>query len=161
MTVMEEYEIESTEELTDPFDLGTLTAGDKLWLWRQRQPSRRSLSQNRGHGRLKQADAAELLGIFSTEERVNSALYRFIESGYGTVLQNRAALAALASLDSSTRLDRWTSGELCALARRRSKLSIAEASRELGYSKPMYYRFEASGDEKIKRLWKARGYRFP
>lgn len=53
-----------------------------------------------------------------------------------------------------------TTGELCALARRRSGMRLTDVESELGMSRPTYLAAEAGGRAEVVAFWRERGYRF-
>lgn len=154
-------EIRDPDRLADParYDLGQLTAAERLFLWRHRQKSKNGRVLGRNGSSMNQAEAAETLGI-------SPKLYNALENGSNFRLsgtldevpeQYRAILGVAGGLRDLT----FSTGELCFLARRRSGQMLMTLERELGVSRPRYHDLERAGDPAMIRFWEARGFRFP
>lgn len=55
---------------------------------------------------------------------------------------------------------KWSMGDLCALARRRHGKSFRKTAQEIGISHVTLAAWEAKGDDRLVRHWKAMGYLF-
>lgn len=130
--------------LTDPehYDLSHLTPGERLRLWRRRRVGERG--QLRG---LSRAAAAERLGL---DELALDRLER-----------GRAAPGALAQHPAIASISAATMGELCYIARLRSRTRLDDACREYGVTRPTYHEHERLSAATLMRFWEERGFRFP
>ena len=145
-------EIRDETRLNDPcrHDLGTLTAAEKLFVWRHRRKSTSGRFLGRNGPAMSQAEAAEHLGI-------GPGRYNNLENGLRTGLSAGDAERLIGALGPLAP----TVGELCFLARRRSGHLLMTLERELGMSRPRFHELERAGDPAMVRFWAARGYRFP
>lgn len=134
-------------------DLTRRTAAENLWLWRHRQDSRLGPARGRRGGSMSQSEAAEIIGVSSTQ-------YVKLENDETTLM----------SLDDITRLRSWpllqhpvnpTVAELCFLARRRSGRPVAEIARELKTTTTSFGKWEADGDLRLRAYWTRQGFKFP
>lgn len=131
-------------------DLGDLTAGEKLWLWRRRQRAASGSIQGRGGGIASQRETAERLGLAPGS-------YLKLEG------DGRARLSLGEALDVAAVVGDLepTVAELCALARRRSRVTLARLQAELGLGRDGVLRAERAADAAVVELWRRRGYAFP
>lgn len=129
----------------NPSKLVEVTLSERLWLWRTATRPRVSL-----------LDAAERFGL-------DVSLYWAVETGY-----ERLSEAAIAKATDTVKrgLCRLTEPVMtvplaCRLARRRSRLRLAEVVVALGLgSRPTFYKLEAAGDPRIVSFWEERGFSF-
>lgn len=131
-------------------DLRTVSAAELLTLWRYRETTESGRSKGRIGDALTQPEAAARLGLGRT-------VYRRLEGGGRVSLDAdrvRAIGATIASVEP-------TVGELCFLARHRSKRLLSSIERELGVSRPTFYEMERSGHPAVVRLWTRAGFAFP
>lgn len=129
-------------------DLAQISPGEGLWLWRHRQryPMRgySRLSTQHRHGSVKS------IRDIAFELRIGHRRYIGMEL-------DRVPLNGLTHL----RIDNVTRGEYCALARRRSGLTLAEICNDLGMSRPRFHELEEQGDPVVVRYWQELGFKFP
>lgn len=146
-------EVRAPERLTDPtrFDLGRLTAAERLFVWRHRQKSTNGCLLGRNGSAMNQSEAAQRLGI-------DIGAYSKLENG-----QQRTRLSAdeVVGLLEALGPFELSIGELCFLARRRSGQMLMTLEREIGVSRPRFHELERVGDPVIIGFWEARGFRFP
>ena len=154
-------EIRDPDRLADParYDLGRLTAAERLFLWRHRQRATNGRLKGRNGSSMNQAEAAALLGI-------SPKLYNNLENRLSLRLFSEEACPECGWSKWSFLLKRVegvrpTRGELCFLARRRSGLLLMTLERELGVSRPRYHDLERAGDPAMVAFWEERGFRFP
>ncbi len=154
-------EIRDPDRLSNPdrFDLGQLSAAERLFLWRHRQKATCGRLLGRNGSSMNQVEAAKRLGI-------SSKLYNALENGSqlhlsGTLDEvpelRRALLDVAAELPDLVP----TAGELCFLARRRSGALLTTLEREFGVSRPHYHDLERAGAPAMILFWEDRGFRFP
>ena len=145
-------EVRDPDRLADPcrFDLGRLTAADRLFLWRHRQKTTCGRLLGRNGSSMNQIEAAARIGI-------GPKLYNKLENGLHTRLSAEEASSLLEALGPLVP----TTGELCFLARRRSGTLLMSLERALGVSRPRYHELERAGDPAMIQFWQERGFRFP
>ena len=133
-------------EMGDP-DLTQLTQGEKLVLWRRRQPSVSGATTGNGAGCLNQRDAAARLGV--------------LQSVYWKAERDRAEQRIMLALLERTKPHRPpTIGELCLIARRRSGMFLSTIEAALGISRPILMRMEAQADKRLMTFWRQHGFQF-
>jgi len=144
-----------TTRVTDPilYDLGELSAAERLWTWRHRQ---RTIVVRARRGR---AGAGPGQGEVAARLGISTGAYAKLEAGRSTLLdadEVESLVGALGALRPSV-------GELCRIARRRSGMTLAEIAAEAPFaaSKPTFLAKEESGAAEIVGFWEERGYRFP
>ena len=165
-------EIRDPDRLADParYDLGQLTAAERLFLWRHRQKATNGRLLGRNGSSMNQAEAAAHLGI-------GPKLYNKLENGGKVELRTtfdcskptspgQIIVRLYAGEDATHLIEALgpiepATGELCFLARRRSGQMLMTLERELGVSRPRYHELERTGDPAMVRFWEARGFRFP
>lgn len=112
-------------------DLRVLTTGERMWLWRRARGM--SLEEAaRHHGVLRQFH-------WQPAER-----------------DEDGAVPIAVDLDAR----RITREDRLALARRRAKLSLADAAKAFGVSRPRYLRLERDADASLSSWWVMRGFSF-
>ncbi len=131
----------------DRYDLGHLTDGERLWLWRRRQLSRYQRTFGRAGPGMTQEEAGAAVGV-------DYKRYRVLEAD-GQVSPTEAALVAEPIQDLEP-----TIPELCALARRRSGELLVDVYEAMGLSRPWYLRLERTADPRVVAHWAERGFRF-
>jgi hypothetical protein len=150
------------EEDISRFDLRTLTAAERLWIWRRRHPSqtRRASSGGKGGGygrggaKMSANEAAAIIGV-------KPDVYCAAEKGDGAAEIWDAVLSLKNPIIKPDACHYLTLPEQCALARRRSGKEISEVCALLGgISKPTLLKREAVAAEQIIEAWQALGYRF-
>lgn len=124
-------------------DLNRRTPGEELWLWRRRQlsASPRRTTGRPGSG-MSQAEAAAHLGVPVTK-------YHDAETDKAPEREVRLLLA-LAGAETGSEPSR---GELCALARRRSGMTLLVAAQSVDVSRVTYLELERSGAPDVVDLW--------
>ena len=126
-------------------DLNAVSPSEFIWLWRQRQISRK----NKKGSRVIQEEAAQRL-------RVTRSVYIDAELG------------KLPERDISMLLERIglenmicpSIAEKCALARRRSGIGLLPLSGMLDMSRVTFLRHEYSGSETLVEFWRKKGFIF-
>lgn len=154
-------EIRTEKRLNDPnrFNLGLLSPGEKLFIWRHRQLAASGRTIGRNGAAMNQSEAAASLGL-------TTALYAKLEIGQKIKLSGDVEdlLDVAGELGQKLRPAvelKPTRGELCFLARRRSGTLLMTLERALGVSRPRYLELERAGNDAIVEYWSNRGYRFP
>lgn len=143
--------------VTDPefWDLRYLTPAEELWIWRMRWRTRSDRSRGRIGAAASLAEAADMLGITETQ-------YWKLETGKADAVDLLHEIGA----------PNPTIGELCRLARRRSKSSVREVEEALGISRPVLHAAEGHGQkatepfaqevrQRLVAWWEEQGFRFP
>jgi hypothetical protein len=151
-------EVRDEARLADPnrYDLTTITASEKLFLWRHRQRTTSGRTLGRVGGAMRQAEAAAHLGI-------SPGVYNSLENGIGVVLSAGEIERLMAPLGPLYP----TVGELCFLARRRSGLTLKQLEDKIvvkdriGISRPWFHDLERAGAPEMVDFWRDRGYKFP
>lgn len=145
-------EIRAPDRLNDPtrFDLGYLTAAERLFIWRHRQMATNGRLLGRNGSMMNQAEAAARLGL-------GRRLYSRLENGQRTLLSAEDVKTLAEGLEPM----KPSRAELCFLARRRSGQLLGDIEREVGVSRPWFHRMEREGDPTIIQYWEKRGFRFP
>lgn len=131
-------------------DLRVVSAAERLILWRYRQRTLSGREKGRVGSAMSQPEAAVRLGV-------GRSAYRRLESG-GRVKLGATEMVALGTVATSIEP---TTGELCYLARRRSKRLLMGIERELGVSRPTLYEMERAGHPAVVKMWEHAGYVFP
>lgn len=154
-------EVRDPERLADParFDLGQLTAAERLFLWRHRQPSPSGRLLGRDGRWMSQREAAAFLDV-------DYKLYGQLENGgqlrlAGTIDEIPTLRRELLDVVEGLTDLEPTIGELCFLARRRSGNLLMTIEREMKISRPQYHEMERAGHPWVVQYWEERGYRFP
>lgn len=132
------------------YDLRSLTAPERLVLWRYRQRATNGRLFGRSGSSMSQNEAAAALNI-------PPKVYGRLEQGLATALTANditAMLAALGPLDPMM-------GELCFIARRRSGLTLPLLAEQLSISRPWVLSLEREADDRIIKYWEGAGYVFP
>lgn len=132
------------------YDLSSLILAEKLWLWRNRTPSR--LPPARGHrrDRLNIAEASALLDLPVTQ-------YRTLESGQSLRLRIDQWEKLKAAIAFSVPLSKR---EQCLLARRRSGIRLLVVAKTLGLSINRTLMLEDKADPRLIQYWEAQGFGF-
>jgi hypothetical protein len=131
------------------YDLGKITPGERLWLWRRRQESPLGRRTGRGGRWMSANEAAAKLRVHVNE--------------YDSMEKDEVVFTQLAQ---ERGIDiygfQMTVGDLCLIARRRSGIPIAQLQMEVGgISRPTFNKLERAGDPSIISLWEEHGYIFP
>jgi hypothetical protein len=140
------------ERITDPavYNLGQLTQGEKLFLWRWRLKDETRRNAWFGAGARKESAAAEL--------GITPGTYDRLERGLPVALDlDQMARVTRVIEDVATPNQR----ELCALARRRSCMPAREVARQFGGSAVLFNNLEREGSPRIVKFWEEMGFRFP
>ena len=130
-------------------NLIVLSPQERLWLWRQRQPTRLPRSRGRRAGSMTQVEAAGALGL-PVEH------YGRLESGKQVTL----------SLPEEVRITRAVThqsyelgdDEFCLLARKRDGRQVRDIAGELGISVVRFFTLEREADPRVVQLWRRHGY---
>lgn len=134
------------------YDLTQLTAGERLLLWRLRQPAPNIEGERQGrNGRWLSIDAA------AEQLTVRPGKWRNAEQGF----DDEAAEEFLGELyERELKPSNHTTADLCRIARQRSEMGLEELCATLGVSKPWFYVMERSGDERVVEFWIDMGFVF-
>lgn len=130
-------------------DLTTRTPSEELWLWRRRQVSPSGRQRGRIGSGMSQTEAAQVLSIPSQR-------YHDAETAR---LPERDIRAMLAELNNGEQPPP-TPSELCALARRRSGMTLVYCYTVLKLSKVTFLERERAGDVGVVSHWKSVGFTF-
>jgi hypothetical protein len=138
------------------YDLGLLTDGELVYLWRQSliapAPQAWRTAGRAGSYGISQKIAAKRLGVaFPVYWRVE--LGRASSREVALVRERIIGTGFIWPPQPST-------GELCAIARRRAVLTLPEAAERTGVSRPHYLRCEAAGDTRVIGMFQRLGYKF-
>ena len=125
-------------------DMRNLSAGEELWLWRNRQKSPTERRRSRIGTGLSQIEAAERL-------RVTHQYYNKAERDRMAVRDIMALLPEKVWPETC---------ELIALARRRSRRPLREIIPDMGITRISYLQQERSADPRIVAYWRDQGYIF-
>lgn len=140
--------------LSNKYDLRRPSQAERVWLWRRRQQSALTWRRKK-YMRMGTREAAELLGV---RERVLVAVENgnALDAEVGMVY--RAVRARNGGVDAMPGL-----AEACALARKRSGMTVDEALEALGSttSKQAFGHHEAKGSAHLVEFWRNRGFIFP
>lgn len=131
-------------------DLGQLSAAERLFLWRHRQPCAKGSAIGRSGGSMTQAEAARLLNV-------SQVTYSKLENDLRTLMSVNDIEPFLCAINHLNP----TVGELCFIARRRSGNLLSTIEQEVQCSRPHYLAAERSGDRLAVSYWQGRGFRFP
>jgi hypothetical protein len=115
-------------------DLNAVSPSEFIWLWRQRQISRK----NKKGSRVIQEEAAQRLGVKLPERDISMLLERI-------GLENMICPSI---------------SEKCALARRRSGIGLLPLSGMLDMSRVTFLRHEYSGSDTLVEFWREKGFIF-
>ncbi len=144
-------EVRSETRLADPgrYDLGVITAAEKLFIWRHRMKATNGRLLGRNGSAMSQVEAAAHLGI-------EYKRYNNLENGFRTGLSAEEVERLTAALEPLN----LTVGELCFLARRRSGMPLTAIEKALGVSRPQFHELER-GSMDIVQFWEDQGFFFP
>ena len=130
-------------------NLRRLTPSERIWLWRRRRPSTTGRVLGRGGSRMSMGEAAAHLNL-------PTATYVAAESG-----NDPDIVQIVLDLLGDDVKQRPSVAELCALARRRSRVEVDDLCRAMGgISRPTFFARETEGSPELIDLWRARGYEF-
>jgi predicted DNA-binding transcriptional regulator AlpA len=140
------------------FDLGRLTPGERLWLWRRSGVSgaqtRRGVAVD-GRNSNSTAIVARSQLEAAVEVGLDASAYWAAENDMSPA---ERVLEILARLKEPA----YELADACRLARRRSPLTLPEVAVAIGVgSRPTFYKLEAAGDRRVVKFWRDRGFRFP
>lgn len=131
-------------------DLTRLTPGERLLLWRLRQPAENLVGRQGRNGRW--------LSVNAAAEQLTVSVAEWAEAELG--LNDERAEALLDELYEREGAHEYTTAERCYVARQRSAERVQALCAELGVSKPWFYVMERSGNERLVRFWQERGFTF-
>lgn len=131
-------------------DLGRISRGELLVVWRYRTPSKSDRRRGRAGAFTSQPEAAKAFAI-------GYSAYRRLEVDRKTKVTGKQ----LAAIERTIKSISPTTGELCLIARRRSRRLLFGLQRELRVSRPTFHEMERRGHPAIVRLWERAGFAFP
>lgn len=137
--------------MIDNLDLQDILPYERIWLWRRRQENTNGRTRGRGGRRMSANEAAAFLSV---------PVGTYCAAEQGDITASVSVIEALEALKQDLSFEAEP-GELCALARRRSRVEVEDICRGLGgISKPTFFARENNGEDELTKFWEARGYTF-